>query len=242
MREVTEFLRASLNLEASPEKSKVSKASDGTVFLGYQVQADTGNRVRRTRLGRRVVRSRDAADHIHLRVPRDRLVRFNQRKGYGDLGRLKAIHRRYLIDSSVLEIVLAYNAEMRGLANFYRLAYFAKYSLRKLWFLWQTSLLKTLSFKLRLSVNQVARRLRTGNGLAVRFTVDGKERVVEVFNLKHLDRLPWRWMPPWMRSSPCLISRRHGLMSSTGSTSGSANTVARPTCRARSIMPESSRI
>jgi RNA-directed DNA polymerase len=136
------------------------------------------------------VRSRDAADHIHLRVPRDRLVQFNQRKGYGDLGRLKAVHRRHLIDSSLLEIVLAYNAEMRGLANYYRLAYFAKHSLRKLWFVWQTSLLKTLSFKLRLSVNQVARRLKTGDGLAVRFTVDGKERVVAVFNLKHLDRLP----------------------------------------------------
>ena len=136
MWEVMEFLRTSLNLEASPEKSKVSKASDGTVFLGYEVRTDTGDRVRRTRLGRRATRSRDPGDRIHLRVPRDRLVRFNQRRGYGDLGRLKAIHRRYLIDSSVLEIVLAYNAEMRGLANYYRLAYFAKYSLRKLWFLW----------------------------------------------------------------------------------------------------------
>ncbi|WP_414017023.1 group II intron reverse transcriptase/maturase, partial [Dickeya undicola] len=40
---------------------------------------------------------------------------------------------------------------MRGLANYYRLAYCAKFSLRKLWFLWETSLLKTLAFKLRLS-------------------------------------------------------------------------------------------
>lgn len=90
----------------------------------------------------------------------------------------------------MLEIVLAYNAEMRGLANYYRLGYCAKYSLRKLWFLWETSLLKTLSFKLRLSVNQVANRLKIGNGLAVRLTVDGKERVVKVFNLKDLDHLP----------------------------------------------------
>lgn len=190
MQAVTTFLRQHLRLDASPEKSKVSKASDGTVFLGYVVRTITGSRVRRTRLGRRVVRSRDPADRVHLRVPHDRLVRFNQRKGYGDLGRLKALHRRHLIDSSTLEIVLAYNAEMRGLANYYRLAYCAKFSLRKLWFLWQTSLLKTLAFKLRLSVNQVAHRLKTGNGLAVRFKVDGKERSVAVFNLKHLDQLP----------------------------------------------------
>jgi group II intron reverse transcriptase/maturase len=190
MSEVTEFLRTELALEASPEKSKVSKASKGTVFLGYVVRTVTGKRVQRKRIGRRYYRSRDPADRIQLRVPRDRLVRFNRRKGYGDLGRLKALHRRHLIDSSVLEIVLAYNAEIRGLANYYRLAYVAKFSLRKLHFLWQTSLLKTLSFKLRLSVNQVARRLRTGNGLAVRFTVGGKERQVEVFALKHLDGLP----------------------------------------------------
>ena len=123
MKEVSDFLRYQLRLEASPEKSKVSKASKGTVFLGYTVITVTGNRVRRTKLGRRVVRSRDVADRVHLRVPHDRLVRFNQRKGYGDLGRLKAMHRRYLVDSSMLEIVLAYNAEMRGLANYYRLAY-----------------------------------------------------------------------------------------------------------------------
>lgn len=190
MQEVTDFLRHHLRLEASPEKSKVSKASDGTVFLGYTVQTVTGDRVRRKKLGRRVVRSRANADRVHLRVPRERLVRFNQRQGYGDLGRLKAMHRRHLIDSSMLEIVLAYNAEMRGIANYYRLAHCAKFSLRKLWFLWETSLLKTLAFKLRLSVNQIARRLKTKDGLAVRFNADGKERSVGVFNLKHIDLLP----------------------------------------------------
>ncbi|MFJ1219371.1 reverse transcriptase domain-containing protein [Yersinia enterocolitica] len=190
MREVTAFLSEILHLEASQEKSKISKATDGTIFLGYTVRAITDSRIRRTKLGRRVVRSRDPAGRIHLLVPPERLVRFNQRNGYGDLGRLKAIHRRHLVDSSLLEIVLAYNAEMRGLANYYRLAYCAKFSLRKLWFLWETSLLKTLAFKLRLSVNQVAHRLKTRNGLVVRFCIHGKERAVAEFSLKHLNQLP----------------------------------------------------
>ena len=92
----------------------------------------------------------------------------------------------------MLEIVLAYNAEMRRLANYYRLAYCAKFSLRKLHFLWQTSLLKTLSFKLRRSVNQVAHHLRIGDTLAVPVKAEGrrKERLVEVFALKDLDKLP----------------------------------------------------
>jgi RNA-directed DNA polymerase len=39
---VTDFLRHHPRLEASPEKSKVSKASNGTVFLGYTVQTVSG--------------------------------------------------------------------------------------------------------------------------------------------------------------------------------------------------------
>jgi len=192
MQQVAAFLRDRLKLEASAEKSKVSKAPDGAVFLGYHVRTVSGGRVKRVRFQGRYTRTRSATSRIHLVVPHDRLVRFNRRKGYGDLSRLKAIHRRYLVDSSVLEIVLAYNAEMRGLANYYRLAYCAKFSLRKLHFLWQTSLLKTLSFKLRRSVNQVAHHLKIGDRLAVRVKAEGrrKERLVEVFALKDLDRLP----------------------------------------------------
>jgi RNA-directed DNA polymerase len=191
MRQVAAFLHDQLKLEASAEKSKVSKASDGAVFLGYCVCTVNGGRIKRVRFQGRYTHARNGTSRIRLVVPHDRLVRFNRRKGYGDLSRLKAIHRRYLIDSSVLEIILAYNAEVRGLANYYRLAYCTKYALRKLHFLWETSLLKTLSLKLRRSVNQVADHLRIGGRLAVRVKAEGrKERLVEVFALKDLDKLP----------------------------------------------------
>jgi RNA-directed DNA polymerase len=191
MEQVATFLHGRLKLEASAEKSKVSIASDGAVFLGYCVCTVSGGRVKRVRFQGRYTHARNGTSRLRLVVPHDRLVRFNRRNGYGDLSRLKAIHRRYLVDSSVLEIILAYNAEMRGLANYYRLAHCAKYALRKLHFLWETSLLKTLSLKLRRSVNQVAHHLRIGNRLAVRVKAEGrKERLVAVFALKDLDKLP----------------------------------------------------
>jgi RNA-directed DNA polymerase len=191
MREIAAFLRDQLKLETSAEKSKVSKASDGAVFLGYRICTMNLRRVLRVRFQGRYTYTRGYTSLIRLFVPHDRLVRFNRRRGYGDLSRLKAIHRRHLIDSSMLEIVLAYNAEMRGLANYYRLANCAKYSLRKLHFLWQTSLLKMLSFKLRRSVNQVAHHLKIEGRLAVRVKAESrKERLVEVFALKDLDKLP----------------------------------------------------
>ena len=56
MQRVMEFLRTHLHLEASVEKSKLSKASVGTTFLGYTVKTVTGSRRRKTKLGRRTVR------------------------------------------------------------------------------------------------------------------------------------------------------------------------------------------
>ncbi|KAA3638067.1 MAG: hypothetical protein DWQ02_05630, partial [Bacteroidetes bacterium] len=104
--------------------------------------------------------------------------------------RLKAIHRKYLIDSSMVEIVLAYNTEMRGFANYYRLAFCVKFSLRKLWYLWQTSLLKTLAYKHKCSVNKIVKRLKSRDGLFVRFKVKGKERRLAIFNIKDIKNLP----------------------------------------------------
>ena len=190
MGEVKTYLKEYLLLDASEEKSKISKASSGTIFLGYQVLTASGSPVRKVRQRGRVTITRYASDRINLRVPPSRIVEFNRKKGYGDLGRLKAIHRKYLIDSSMVEIVLAYNTEMRGFANYYRLAIYVKFSLRKLWYLWQISLLKTLAFKHKCSVNKIVKRLKTKDGLVVRFKVKGKERSLAIFNIKDIKQLP----------------------------------------------------
>ncbi|WP_336313901.1 group II intron reverse transcriptase/maturase, partial [Escherichia coli] len=75
-----------------------------------------------------------------------------------------AVHRSSLQNLSEAEIVLTFNAEMRGLANYYSLALDMKYKLSKLYFIWQISLFKTLANKRRSSVNKVAKSLRQNNG------------------------------------------------------------------------------
>jgi hypothetical protein len=87
------------------------------------------------------------------------------------------------------EIVMAYNAELRGLANYYRLAHGAKRSLGKLYFLWQGSLFRTLAAKHKTTVRQIATRLRDGNDYAVRYVVDGTAHRMRVFKLAHLARI-----------------------------------------------------
>ena len=60
---------------------------------------------------------------------------------------LKAMHRAAWLNRSDAEIIMAYNAELRGLANYYCLAYAAKTRLNKLQYIWKGGLFKTLAAK-----------------------------------------------------------------------------------------------
>ena len=51
------------------------------------------------------------------------------------------------LDLNDAEIILAYNGELRGLANYYALAHNGKRDMGKLAYIWQRSLLKTLAQK-----------------------------------------------------------------------------------------------
>ncbi|WP_417262884.1 reverse transcriptase domain-containing protein [Celeribacter sp.] len=187
MEEVKCFLLDTLKLTASPEKSKVCKATDGTMFLGYTVKTVVGGRVTRskTKWGNSVPK-RANRDRIRLLVPREKVLAFAARKGYGNLGALKSTHRARLLESSDAEIIMAYNAEMRGFANYYCLGYCFKAGLRKLYLLWLGSLLRTLANKHKSSTTAVAATLRNGDGYAHFFEVGGKRRSVRVFQMKHL--------------------------------------------------------
>src|SRR5258708_37055803 len=84
------------------------------------------------------------------------------------------------------EIILAYNGEFGGLANYYALATGVKKTLHKLEWIWQTSLLKTLANKHKTSVNKIAKRLKTDDGLALIVQGEKKTRIIRVFRLKDL--------------------------------------------------------
>jgi len=194
-REVQEFLCSALCLEVSAEKTGIHHASDGVEFLGYRVRtwgSRTGPRqAQRIKLAGRHVTARSKSQSIQLSVPQHKVRAFNERKGYGNLSRLQSMQRGYLTALSDTEIVMAYNAEMRGLASYYRLAGDVKTALNRLYYLWWGSLLRTLATKHKTTVEQVAEHLSTPDGEHVaRYVVDGKPYKAQVFKLKHLDRSP----------------------------------------------------
>jgi len=85
-----------------------------------------------------------------------------------------------------LEIIIAYNAELRGLANYYALALNAKTVMHKLAQVWRVSLLKTLANKHKTSINKVAKRLKIEDGYALIVPGEKKARVIRIFRLKDL--------------------------------------------------------
>jgi len=74
-------------------------------------------------------------ERLQLRIPQNKMSEFCQRKGYGNYDTLRPSSKYGWVLVDDAEILLAYNAEMRGIANYYALASGAKGSLRRLMFL-----------------------------------------------------------------------------------------------------------
>ena len=105
---------------------------------------------------------------------------------------MKPLHRPQLTGSDT-EIVYTYNAELRGLANYYALADDVKTKLRKLEYLANYSLFKTLARKHKASVARTIAKLKKGNEHVHRYRVKGEIQEVKVFKLKHMEKSPKVW-------------------------------------------------
>jgi len=132
-------------------------------------------------------RKRTVADVLRLEVPDGKARAFCQRYGYGNWQTMKPIHRKKLLTASETEIILTYNSELRGLANYYALADDFKSKLHKLEYLAHYSLCKTLAGKRKTSIGQVISRLREGGEFIHKYEIQGAIQTLKVFRLKHME-------------------------------------------------------
>jgi len=191
MEEVKDFLGRTLRLECSEEKTKIVHHSKGVIFLGYKLStSDLKADADRARWINSKVkkRTRNSAG-ITLEVPMEKVRDFIKRKRYGNLNNRKdweALHRAELLNNSDYEILAQYKAEMRGFAEYYKLAGNFHKGLGLLHYIAQTSLAKTLANKHRISVAKVYRRYTDGEDKRLT-VVDGKHKS-EWFRLKDVNR------------------------------------------------------
>lgn len=149
-RQIGEFLRVRLKLELSEEKTLITHAQTGVAhFLGYDLVAQHANDKLDWR-GQRQVNGM-----IALRVPEAVIAQkcsLYMRNG-------KPAQRPQMLHDTDYTIVSRYQAEYRGLVQYYLLAQNV-FRLGKLHWVMQTSLLKTLAGKHRSSVQKMARKYK----------------------------------------------------------------------------------
>ena len=187
---VREFLSSHLHLQLSPKKTHAIQAKKGIEFLSYGIRTQHGDRMRKMKFHGTHSTMRTINGKIVLEVPKRKVIDFCNKHGYGDWQRKKSLHRPHLAIYSELEIVQAYNAELRGLANYYSLARDCKKSLHSLAYLELQSLFKTIAFKRKCSLSKVIPNLKQADRYALRYKIEGQWREIIIFQLKHMENKP----------------------------------------------------
>ena len=191
---IVNFIESSLKLEISKEKSRVSFCTDGLIFLGYNISmpktSDSKTKFVNSK-GTEVTRKRHIGKPV-FKVPTEKAIKFVNKNGYGSYVENTSTHRTFLQNFDEIEIIKQYNAELRGLIQYYKHAVNCKSIIGKVQWLWQYSLLKTLAAKHKCSVAQVFKKKIIKVKLDPQtkskiwyYEVEGKQ--FEIFNIRYVD-------------------------------------------------------
>lgn len=194
------FLKGTLHLTLSDEKTLITHArTEAAKFLGYEVTVLNNNHKHDWR-GHRSINGQ-----IGLKVP----MQVIRAKCQPYLRQGKPMHRKERTEDTVYSIIVQYQQEFRGLAEYYQLAV-NRYQLNRLKWVMERSLVATLAHKLCITVSQVYDRYQTtiqtpdGPRKVLQVTVEreGKRPLVARWggfslarNMKAIlqDTLPWTW-------------------------------------------------
>ncbi len=187
--EVRRYIQEDLKLTIAEEKSHIRHSKEGVTFVGYWINTYSGNRIVKVKRGTRHTTSKSVSEQLQLHIPPGKLQKFCTNHKYGNYVTTKTRHKPERSLLSDAEIILAYNGEFRGLANYYALAQNGKRDMNKLEYIWRGSLFKTLAHKHKASVSKIAKQLKTEDGYTLIIRGEHKTHVIRVFQLKNL-KLP----------------------------------------------------
>jgi group II intron reverse transcriptase/maturase len=202
---LADYLKTELHLELSAEKTLITNARKRVRFLGYDIKRWRGERRLRYRTTRGPVIRRTCSQKLALLMPRDKYERFA--RTYGNTQSWHGASRGNLTYLSALEILMMYNAEIRGFLGYYALADNLTSVGSKILWLTTSSFMRTLADKRRSTVKKVAKSLKKGpNHYAV--TLKKRDGTIKEYRLvssttqlqrkrisyhESLDRIPSTW-------------------------------------------------
>lgn len=186
------FLQKELHLELCDETTLIAHLEQPIPFLGYQFRRWNEGHVKGAgyQPNQHPFIKRPLSGVIKLEIPDRKIKEFARKNGYGNLENFKIIHRAKLLNSSEIQILYTYNTELRGFANYYKLAC-NYHHLNKLFYLAESSFIKTLANKRRSTSKKVAfslRRHKQGVFCLVEKDKDGNDKLHHFVKLKDLPK------------------------------------------------------
>lgn len=168
--EITNFLRDKLKLELSHEKTLITNSKNPAKFLGYNISINRSEQVKTIVKNGKKVQRRNYVSIVHLAVPKEKwmgkLIELKAMKIEGKTW--KPIHRKPLTNLDDLEILSIYNAEIKGLYNYYKLA--ANVSvLNKFYYIMEYSMYKTFANKYRTSMQKIISKYKINGKFGIQY-------------------------------------------------------------------------
>ena len=184
--DITQFMREQLKLELSDEKTLITHAQDKAKFLGYEIFIRKSDAVKRNKDG---VLKRDFNGAVVLTlnsaVIQKKLTEYNALEVRNIDGKdiWWSKPRRYMTPMKPEDILAQYNAETRGLYNYYSLATNVSKECASFAFIMKMSMFKTLGWKLNTSARKVRQKYQKDKDFVIPYNdAKGKQKYRVFYN------------------------------------------------------------
>lgn len=181
--DIGEFLKNTLLLDLSEEKTLITNAQDKAHFLGFDIRVRNSNATRRDNLGRL---NRSYTAKVVLEISNNTIKRKLLDCGAMEItvtnGKevWKPKHRNCLKNNDDLEILETYNNEIRGFYNYYCIANNCS-SLNNFYFIMKYSMLKTFAGKYNTRKSKIINKYRIGKDFGVKYTDKKGKEITRLF-------------------------------------------------------------
>ncbi|WP_373211307.1 reverse transcriptase domain-containing protein [Allofournierella massiliensis] len=185
--DVGEFIKEQLHLEMSPEKTLITHGNDFARFLGYLVTVSREQNRTRTKNG---FTRRTYVGKVKLYVPKEKwlnrllsysALKISYDKAHGNKEVWEPVRRPGLIRLDDIEILNQYNAEVRGMYNYYRLANNATV-LNAFVYVMKYSMYKTFAGKYRTSMRKIIYKYCRNKDFTVSYQTKSGTKSVVFYN------------------------------------------------------------
>ena len=174
---LTIFLKETLKLELSQEKTLLTHSEKLVQFLSYDITISREEATAKT-THRRTKRLFSYTPKLY--VPKSKWIKNLFQKDAltidKNTGTWKPKHRTYLKDNDDLEILSIYNAEIRGLYEYYKLANNVSV-INKYKYIMEYSMYKTFASKYKKSVKKILNKYKTNGKFGIRYKTKNGEKI-----------------------------------------------------------------